>query len=469
MLVQTSYESKVHCYWRVDPSNQAVIEDISRRLTYHLQADNGGWDSTQLLRPPETINHKNELPVKLVALEQNHFTLDDFAFVPNVSTPVVEYVTAENLIPVGKVLAAHTLPLQLHRMVKRETPVEPYRSSFLARLANELAEEELTHAEIVSCLREADSRIKKYEGRNDQLMRLSQIADYAIHKHLAEESVLLYTPSQILNYVEHLQWILPGWLHSTGQLVISSGPGIGKTSLMLQLAACITTGERFLGIQALIKPRIFFMSLEMDNHGLKYILEHQQREWSNTPEFLILDESTSLTAYENLIAENEFSLVIIDSLSELTDDDDDNQGREAKRIMKWCKKIRRRYNCAIIIIHHNRKANTGNKKPKSLDDLAGSLHFGRSTDTVLQLWEVASHYIELSGVKVRYGTKDAFFIRRNENIWYSRDAGNETRTARTNPPRDNPKPSSSDRHGDELHRPTSGTPSLGFGYNDKPK
>jgi RecA-family ATPase len=300
-------------------------------------------------------------------------------------------------------------------------------------------------------------------------MRLSQIADYAIHKHLAEESVLLYTPSQILNYVEHLQWILPGWLHSTGQLVISSGPGIGKTSLMLQLAACITTGERFLGIQALIKPRIFFMSLEMDNHGLKYILEHQQREWSNTPEFLILDESTSLTAYENLIAENEFSLVIIDSLSELTDDDDDNQGREAKRIMKWCKKIRRRYNCAIIIIHHNRKANTGNKKPKSLDDLAGSLHFGRSTDTVLQLWEVASHYIELSGVKVRYGTKDAFFIRRNENIWYSRDAGNETRTARTNPPRDNPKPSSSDRHGDELHRPTSGTPSLGFGYNDKPK
>lgn len=41
---------------------------INRRLTYFLKADRGGWDSTQVLRLPGTINHKYDSKPQVVFL-----------------------------------------------------------------------------------------------------------------------------------------------------------------------------------------------------------------------------------------------------------------------------------------------------------------------------------------------------------------------------------------------------------------
>jgi KaiC/GvpD/RAD55 family RecA-like ATPase len=438
LVVQTSYDTKVHCYWRVDENLQGPIEDVNRRLTYYLDADNGGWDSTQLLRPPGTINHKNGLPVKLVSLDDKPHTLDYFGIIPKVTAPAAEYVTVDRVIPVGQVLTNNSLPLQLIRMVKKETPVEPYRSSFLARLANELAEEDLSHLEIVSLLKEVDGRIKKYDGRSDQLVRLSQLADYAIHKHLAEDAVIIYTPHDILNHVDSLEWIIPQWLHTTGQLVISSAPGVGKTQLTFQLAYSLATQQRFLGLQAPTRKKVFYFSLEMDKSSLKYILAHHKNEWVETPYFQIIDESYNLKKYEDLIFEHNPDVVIVDSMIELFDDENDNPNSEARRVMKWCRKVRRRYGIAIVLIHHNRKATEGNKKPKSLADLAGSYMFAKDSDTVLQLWKDHKGF-ELSGVKVRFGMEEAWIIHRNNNLWFTREenASNESKPNQPNKTRDN--------------------------------
>jgi RecA-family ATPase len=114
-------------------------------------------------------------------------------------------------------------------------------------------------------------------------------------------------------------------------------------------------------------------------------------------------------------------VVLIDSLTELIDlVEGDNDISKAKYALRWLKKIRRRYDTAIILIHHNRKATEGNKKPKGLADLEGSFNLGRACDSAIQMWEDGSKGIELSGVKVRYGQKSAFYIRRNENLWFER-------------------------------------------------
>jgi hypothetical protein len=41
--------------WRTD---RRVSEELNRRLTYALGADKGGWDLTQVLRVPNTVNYK---------------------------------------------------------------------------------------------------------------------------------------------------------------------------------------------------------------------------------------------------------------------------------------------------------------------------------------------------------------------------------------------------------------------------
>jgi len=193
------------------------------------------------------------------------------------------------------------------------------------------------------------------------------------------------------------------------------------------------------------------MSLEMHKQSLKYILEKQRNEWEGNgyPYFPIIDEQTSLTGYENLIAERESNVVIVDSLTELFDDTLDNPNAEARRIMRWCRKIQRRYGVALILIHHNRKATDSNRKPKGLSDLAGSFQFGKESDTVVQLWEDHKG-IELSLVKARFGPKDSFYVERNSNLWFNRKGGEDVSNG--------PKPVRPDKDGDSDHV------NISFGY-----
>lgn len=466
LIVQTSFENHSHAYWRLDPTHQTSIEDLNRRLTYYLGADISGWDVTQLLRPPGTFNHKRQLPVVLSHHDSTSFSYEQFEFVPAIAAPPAATVSVSELLPVGTILSDHHISWKLVKMIKKETPVEPHRSSFLARLANELAEEDFSHLEIVSCLKEADERIKKYSGRSDQLIRLSQIADYALHKHVAEETAIIWTPEKILKHVDDIQWIWPGLLHTTGQLVISSAPGVGKTQWCAQAAYCLTVGERFLGYLAPSKHRVGFLSLEMDVAALKYIFSHHKNEWAELPQFAIIDESSSLTNYENFVAENELSVLFVDSLSELFDDTEDNPQREAKRVMRWCRKIRRRYGTAIVLIHHNRKATEGNKKPKGLSDLVGSFQFGKDSDTVLQLWKDHKG-IELSAVKARFGPEIAFNVERNSNLWFVRkDASNRTEPTSTNRERTEGHEDPGSGHGNSENRTTTFEASFRLGTPD---
>ena len=422
-IVQTSFESHVHCYWSVDPINGQTLEDINRRLTFYLQADSSGWDCTQLLRPPETFNRKRSRPVTLASYTAGTlFSLPVFDSAPVIEFPKQETILQEELLPVKEILKKRELSLHLIKQIRVETPEHPHRSSFLARMANELAEEEFNHLEIVSCLFEIDSRIKKFTDRSDRLLRLSQLADYALAKQLAAEQLAVYTPQQILEHEEDLQWILMGLLHTTGQMILSSAPGVGKTQLALQLSYQLVTRQLFLdfGTTVSIKHSILFMSLEMDRRTLKYIFTHQKKEWDSPPErWHLIDEQGSLLKYENLIEKLQPTVVIIDSLTELLEDEDITPDIKARRTMKWCRRIRRTYNCAIILIHHNRKATEGNKKPKTLADLAGSFQFGKDSDTVIQLWEDHKG-LEFSTVKTRFGQRQEFIIVRNQNLWYRR-------------------------------------------------
>ena len=468
--IQTSLSTHLHSYWRLEPTEWTVVEDLNRRLTHHLDADSSGWDATQLLRPPGTTNHKRNMPVRLVSIDTSFFTLPRFNSAPSIRHEPKFITEVGELRSAFEVITQHSLPNRVLRMIKSETVQEGQRSSFLAKLASELAEEGLSHTEIVSLLYETDKRVQKYAGRNDQMVRLSQLADYALHKLVVEDSVPLYSVDEILNHTEDLTWVLPPWLHTSGQLILSSAPGVGKTQIAFQVAYSILEETRFLGMKSetSITHSILFMSLEMDKRSLKYILSRQQKEWKVSPSRLyILDEPTSLTMYENLIEERQITVLIVDSLTELFDESSDNPNAEARRVMKWCRKIRRRYGLAVILIHHNRKATEGNKKPKGLADLAGSFQFAKDSDTVVVLWD-DHRGMELSTPKLRYGQRQEFMIERNENLWFRRKDGKDTDvdvSVQSNPNGDEKLQTSSTGHGDDVDKPIPGTPDAGFNIN----
>ena len=59
MRVQTSTSDRQHAYWKLEnfETDLEKIEQGNRSLAYQLDADRSGWDISQLLRPPGTINH----------------------------------------------------------------------------------------------------------------------------------------------------------------------------------------------------------------------------------------------------------------------------------------------------------------------------------------------------------------------------------------------------------------------------
>lgn len=431
IIVQTSHDTHVHCYWRVPESNLETIEEINTRLTYYLEADHSGVDATQVLRPPTSNNFKYGEPLKVVTtfFEPQFHETKAFDRAPKVEksyTPLEDV----DILPGKKLLFETPLPPELTRRIKNETPKQGSRSSFLTRIAHDLAEEDCSFQTIVSLLSFVDERVGKFAGRSDRLLRLSQLASLALHKVKVENSRAVYTLKDILFHTENLEWIYPGWLHSTGLMILSGSPGVGKTQAAINAGMNLVSGKQFLGkgIPGSQKEhRVLMWSLEMDHRELRYFIEHQSKELDEDFDynrFLIVDESSSRMQYENLLEEYKPTVLIIDSLSELFEAEMGNN--EARDTMKWLRKLRRRHNCAIILIHHNRKATEGNKKPNRLSDLYGSFAFAKDADTVVTMYEDkpdSPKGIEWILLKARFGPKQSFVIDRTENLTFKRREG----------------------------------------------
>jgi hypothetical protein len=89
-VVRTS-EGKHHFYWRLDPIlSSEEGEHLSKRIAYahaDVGMDRSGWDLTQLLRVPDTYNHKYGSPFRVsraVVDVDAQYSIDDFSEYPDV-------------------------------------------------------------------------------------------------------------------------------------------------------------------------------------------------------------------------------------------------------------------------------------------------------------------------------------------------------------------------------------------------
>lgn len=88
LIVKSSAAHK-HAYWFLDrPYDLAEWESKARGLSYAIGADPGGWDTTQVLRVPGTLNHKYSPPHEVTVVyydPEPRFSLEIF---PTHPTPI---------------------------------------------------------------------------------------------------------------------------------------------------------------------------------------------------------------------------------------------------------------------------------------------------------------------------------------------------------------------------------------------
>lgn len=414
-----------HWYWKLDSMlSVPEVERINRLLAITLGADISGWDATQVLRPPSTHNHKRDSDVTLLDVSEFVYPIGSFDTLPD-APPLPEVNLLDSPIPpVEDVIALRKFPGTVWILFRKGVP-EGSRSDGLMALGYHLAELQFRDDEILSLLINADQRWGKFAGRDDQLLRLSQIIQIARSKYPlinveVTERFRTYGFDALLKVEAHMEWVWEGLLQKAGYFLLTGPPGIGKTQFSLDFGQHTVLGKDFLERNVPEPLRVGFVSLEMGLVDLKAFVEQQSAFWDTDEivqleegfKFLPLGEPLHLNNQkeqeflEEWIAEHKLDGVIIDSLGSTTSNELSDES-SAKVLMDFNDRLRQRHNCFTFYVHHNRKSTGDNKKPNKLDDVYGNRYLTARATTVYCLWNNPTDPTSISGIplKVRMAAK----------------------------------------------------------------
>lgn len=432
-----------HWYWlSQDFIEVDNLEHINRSLTYFLQADVSGWDANQVLRPPDTINHKRDgVSVTLLEMSEGNVSSSSFSALP-LPPPVLDLPEITSIPAVEEVIAKYAFS-ESHWRLFKDGPIKPLqRSMALMALGHALAEMKMSAPEMLAVLINADKRWGKFGERPDQLKRLNEIVTRAKAKHpgTVEEIATGLIPLGLKSLLEtevNLEWLWTDYLEKNGYMLLTGPSGIGKTQFALDFSMRACLGLPFLEKKtaAQNQEKIGFFSLEMGLTSLKYFIEKQvpaytsdeidelQQRFLSFPlgEPLYMSEPGIQALVEKCIETYGLTGIVVDSLGSTTSGTLSDEA-EAKKIMDWNDRLRARYGIFSVFIHHNRKASGDNKKPNKLADVYGSHYFTARSTTVFCLWDGGGkNALQLLPLKIRLAERpDPFIIYRDSRLRFTK-------------------------------------------------
>lgn len=170
-----SSPGKFHCYWRLSDSiPPETAEDLNKRLAHKIGADPSGFDLTQLLRVPGTVNHKyaGQPPVKIIDLEDTRsYTAAELdERLPRIEEPKAaagDHPERGEEPPV--MLDPQALRVWRGEDLKLKESGDVDRSASLMRIARAVYDAGATKGTIVAALAERDKALgwRKYTDNRD--------------------------------------------------------------------------------------------------------------------------------------------------------------------------------------------------------------------------------------------------------------------------------------------------------------
>ncbi len=452
--VKSSITGHEHHYYKLDETvdDAFILEGLNRGLTFTLGADKSGWDCTQILRPPESFNHKRQATVTVVSSTDQIFNVGDFSKYKAPDRLDEDSIKLGSVPDVMDVIYSYALGTEF-KDIFTSKPKEGTRSTYMMQVGYLSAEAGVSNEEMYALLFNADDRWGKYKDREDRHRRLVDIIERVRIKFplkgsesVDTEPIEIYDIISFGNAVKAPDWLLPSLLQQQGNMLVSGPPGVGKTQFALNFAYGLTTGSDVLGYAPPSPQKILFISAEMGGPDLKVFTDQMLRQYTEDQHELLRNNFFVLPLgepmYLNTSKEQDklcrltealkLDGIIFDSLGSalskpLTDEE------AVKSFMTFNEKFRNYFGAFTWYIHHNRKGNDTNRNPSELQDVYGSMYIAARATTILTLWPVQPNVLRVKEVKIRLAPQGPdWYVKRTSNLGFTRIAEDAIATVITN-------------------------------------
>lgn len=369
-------------YWFLD---KPATEDLNRRLSYSIGADKSGWDFSQVLRFPGTINHKYDSRpvVKVLWNDGPRYKLDKLdSTIPQ----IVNAVEYHGMSDAQKIYESYErdMPRAVRRELTNPRPKHGKRSDVLWWMTQELVEIGMSKDEVFVLL--WDNAWNKHRNRRDGDQQLRREIDKAVSGHVQgtkkKEPVGKFfdlTPMSEVKQEQH-DWLIPDMI-ARGETVIFEGdPGVGKSYFLMWLAIHFCDGKRLPWDKSHGKTRAMKVAYcdtensmatvtkaRLTDNGLRNEVNYIQVQ-----ELFSIKEERDLNALEReVIIDEGIDVLIIDPVNPYLGDTDNYNAKDVQQSLQELKMMAKEHKFALIIVRHLNKS----KNSKALYAGGGSIGF----------------------------------------------------------------------------------------------
>lgn len=385
-----SSEDRYQCLWAIVEDKEGYdFEGVNKSLTYKIGADKSGWDYTQVLRIPGSMNYKYDPPQrgKFLWARKKYFNISEVSKTCGMSTTSTSPMPDETI---DALVDGYDIPERTAELLActEDEVVKGERSDRLWEIETSLLEVGVPVADVIKIIKLC--AWNKFKDRRDEDKQIYTEVLKA-EKHVRETHISSVTlvdstppvdikeePDLIKSFDEFMEAHIdpPEWLvRDIWQLntygMIAGEPKTYKSVQSMDLCLSVASGVPFLNYFETMKTGAVLYIQE--ENGENTVQDRARKiatsknvlsgggTMANVPLYFVnniglnFKTTHSRQTVEQLVGTIRPRLVVLDPLYMMFGDVDENSAKEVGDILRWLTSLRNKYECGLLICHHYNK------------------------------------------------------------------------------------------------------------------